>query len=95
MSAAQWFVVIAAAFVIAYAGTVLTWRGEQYFRSIYRRNNIAWDDTELARWVADEERAWAEWESILRAVDNTPHVEPTPLYVETIVDNVRRHGGAA
>lgn len=94
MSAAQWFVVIAAAFVIAYALTVLSWRAEQHLRDVYRRLRIAWDDAELARMVADEEAAWDEWEAILAAVDNTPHPEPTRIYVETIVDNVRR-GGAA
>lgn len=94
MSAAQWFAAFMALVVGCLALTALSWRAEQHLRNIYRRLRVAWDHAELERMVAEEEAAWDEWASILAAVDNTPHDEPTPIYAETIVDNVRR-GGAA
>ena len=96
MSAAQWFVAFMAVIVGCLAVTALSYRAEQYLRGVYRSQRVAWDDDELAAQVAEDERAWAEWAAILRAVDNTPHDEPTPLFTQTVLDDIyRRTGGGA
>ena len=95
MSAAQFFAIFVLAVTTGLALTVLSWRAEQYLRDRYHRAGVAYTDAELAEIVAREEAAWDEWESILRAIDNTPHPEATPIFAETIVDNVRRQGGGA
>lgn len=100
MSAAQWIALLVS--VVVCAGALagmwheLRLDGERRIRDAYRRANVAYDDAEVARLVAEEETAWAEWEAIRRAVDNTPHDEPTPLFTQTVLDDIyRRTGGGA
>lgn len=69
---------------------------ERRLRDSFRGANVAYDDAEVARLVAEEEAAWAEWDGILRAVDGTPHDEPIPIFTRTVLDDIyRRTGGGA
>lgn len=100
MSAAQWVALLVS--VVVCAGALAgMWHelwldGERRLRDSYRRSNVAYDDAELARLVAEEEAAWAEWDGILRAIDSTPHDEPTPIFSRAVLDDIyRRTGGGA
>lgn len=98
MSAAQWialaFCVVVCAGALAGMWHELRLDSERRIRGCYRGANVAYDDAEVARLVAEEEAAWAEWDGILRAVDSTPHDEPTPIFTRTVLDDIyRRTGG--
>lgn len=100
MSAAQWialgFCVVVCAGALAGMWHELRLDGERRLRDSYRRANVAYDDAEVARLVAEEKAAWAEWDGILRAIDNTPHDEPNPIFSRTVLDDIyRRTGGGA
>lgn len=100
MSAAQWialgFCVVVCAGALAGMWHELRLDGERRIRDSFRGANVAYDDAEVARLLAEEEAAWAEWDAILRAVDGTPHDEPTPIFTRTVLDDIyRRTGGGA
>lgn len=95
MTAAQFFIMLVGGVTIGLALTALSYRAEPRIRAAFTRARVAYDDAELARMVAEDEAAWERMAAVLRSVDHTPNPEPTPLYTETVLDNLRRDGGAA
>lgn len=73
--------------------TAASGRAEQYLRETFQLAGVPFDDAELAEKVAREERAWAEWASLMRALDPTWHDEPTPEFDRAVRANIT--GGAA
>lgn len=92
----QWFALACLIFACCLAATALSGWAEEYLRGLFGRAEVPYDDAELAEMVAAEEQAWAEWDGILRAVDDTPHDEPTPIFTRAVLDDIyRRTGGGA
>ena len=79
---------------VAFLLTAASGRVEERLREAYRRSDVPFDEAELAAKVRREEDAWADWVAIMKALDPTPHAEPTPIFHRAVRENIRRGGVA-
>lgn len=98
MSAPQWialaFCVVVCAGALAGMWHELWLDGERRIRDAYRGSNVAYDDAEVARLVAEGEREIDDWLQLARAVGVLP-LEPTPIHDRLVCEYIEQAEGWA
>ena len=93
----QWGMVLFTVGVIGgmFIGLWTRWdyKADQAIRASYKGAGVAYDDTELAQQI-DDEQAWREWAAICGVLGINPDAG-TPIYDRLVCDEIERANGWA